>query len=209
MSGNAKYWSGVCYPENMLSDWQIKIGDLLQVPFAYAIHDLDHDSKSDHRKDHVHVVLAFPNTTTQKHALSVFNLLSSDGFTCCSTCQAVISIRHVYDYLIHDTDSCLKQGKELYTPDRRILGNGFDIGSYEQISLAEKDSISIELANIIVQQGFTNFMDFYIYVMSLHPDDVKYFEIIKSNSGFFERLSRGNYQKSLRILDIDESDELS
>ena len=207
MSGNAKYWSGVCYPENMASDWQLRIDDLLQVPFAYAIHDLDLDSKSEHRKDHVHVVLAFPNTTTFKHALSVFNLLSSDGLTCCSTCQAAISIRHVYDYLIHDTDSCRKQGKELYSPDCRILGNGFDIGSYEQISLAEKDAISIELANIIVKQAFTNFMDFYIYVMSLHPDDVKYFEIIKSNSGFFERLSRGNYQKSLRNIDVDEIDE--
>lgn len=198
MSGNAKYWSGVCYPENMISDWEIKIGDLLQVPYAYALHDLDHDSKSDHRKDHVHVILAFSNTTTQKHALSVFNLLSNSDSYCCSTCQAVISIRHVYDYLIHDTDSCRKLGKELYSVDRRITGNGFDIGSYEQISLAEKDSIAIELANIIMKQGFTNFMDFYIYVMSLHKDDTKYFEILKTNSGFFERLSRGNYQKTIQ-----------
>jgi len=197
MSGNAKYWSGVCYPENMISDWEIKIGDLLQVPYAYALHNLDHDSKSEHRKDHVHVILAFSNTTTQKHALSVFNLLSNSDSYCCSTCQAVISIRHVYDYLIHDTDSCRKLGKELYPVDRRITGNGFDIGSYEQISLAEKDSIVIELANIIMKQGFTNFMDFYIYVMSLHKDDTKYFEILKTNSGFFERLSRGNYQKSI------------
>jgi len=197
MSGNAKYWSGVCYPENMISDWEIKIGDLLQVPYAYALHNLDHDSKSEHRKDHVHVILAFSNTTTQKHALSVFNLLSNSDSYCCSTCQAVISIRHVYDYLIHDTDSCRKLGKELYPVDRRITGNGFDIGSYEQISLAEKDSIAIELANIIMKQGFTNFMDFYIYVMSLHKDDTKYFEILKTNSGFFERLSRGNYQKSI------------
>jgi len=198
MSGNAKYWSGVCYPENMISDWEIKIGDLLQVPYAYALHNLDHDSKSEHRKDHVHVILAFSNTTTQKHALSVFNLLSNSDSYCCSTCQAVISIRHVYDYLIHDTDSCRKLGKELYPVDRRITGNGFDIGSYEQISLAEKDSIVIELANIIMKQGFTNFMDFYIYVMSLHKDDTKYFEILKTNSGFFERLSRGNYQKSIQ-----------
>jgi len=197
MSGNAKYWSGVCYPENMISDWEIKIGDLLQVPYAYALHNLDHDSKSEHRKDHVHVILAFSNTTTQKHALSVFNLLSNSDSYCCSTCQAVISIRHVYDYLIHDTDSCRKLGKELYPVDRRITGNGFDIGSYEQISLAEKDSIAIELANIIMKQGFTNFMDFYIYVMSLHKDDTKYFEILKTHSGFFERLSRGNYQKSI------------
>ena len=37
-----KLWEGICYPENMLDDWQEEIDDILQVPFAYAIHDIDH-----------------------------------------------------------------------------------------------------------------------------------------------------------------------
>lgn len=41
-----KLWEGICYPENMLDDWQEEIDDILQVPFAYAIHDIDHDQKS-------------------------------------------------------------------------------------------------------------------------------------------------------------------
>ncbi len=203
---NAKYWSGVCYPENMISDWELNISDILQLPFAYCLHDLDRDSQSEHRKDHLHIILAFPNTTTQKHALSVLNKLSAPGFCCCSTIEQVISIRHIYDYLIHDTEGCRKKGKYLYDFSARKTGNGFDIGSYEQISLTEKDLITIELADIIVQQGFTNFMDFYIYVMSIHRDDLKYFEILKTNSGFFERLSRGNYQKSLSSVDISDLD---
>ena len=36
-----KLWEGICYPENMLDDWQEEIDDILQVPFAYAIHDID------------------------------------------------------------------------------------------------------------------------------------------------------------------------
>ena len=45
-----KLWEGICYPENMLDDWQEEIDDILQVPFAYAIHDIDHDQKSKQRK---------------------------------------------------------------------------------------------------------------------------------------------------------------
>lgn len=47
-----KLWEGICYPENMLDDWQEEIDDILQVPFAYAIHDIDHDQKSKQRKTH-------------------------------------------------------------------------------------------------------------------------------------------------------------
>lgn len=41
-----KLWEGICYPENMLEDWQEEIDDILQVPFAYAIHDIDHDQST-------------------------------------------------------------------------------------------------------------------------------------------------------------------
>lgn len=27
-----KLWEGICYPENMLEDWQEEIDDILQVP---------------------------------------------------------------------------------------------------------------------------------------------------------------------------------
>lgn len=35
-----KLWEGICYPENMRDDWQDEIDDILQVPFAYAVHEL-------------------------------------------------------------------------------------------------------------------------------------------------------------------------
>ena len=45
--------------------------------------------------------------------------------------------------LIHDTDTCRKQGKELYPPENRITGNNFDIGAYEQVGIAEKMKCSL------------------------------------------------------------------
>lgn len=135
--GNARYWWAVLYQENMRPDWREKIDDLLQLPYAYCEHTADKDSKSEHRKDHVHIIVAKSNTTSYKHIMEVFNLLSAPGKKALNTCEACVNIRHCYDYLIHDTDSCRKQGKEQYDPSRRITGNNFDIGAYEQISSAQ------------------------------------------------------------------------
>lgn len=100
----------------------------------------------------------------------------------------------MYDYLIHDTDNCRKQGKHLYSANDRIMGNNFDIGAYEQLSVADKNGICKELCNCIIQQNFTNFADFYIYILSTYEDS-NYFDVLKSYSGLLERLTRANYQK--------------
>lgn len=194
----ARFWCGITYQENMVDDWRDRLPDILQVPFAYCAHTLDLDSKSEHRKDHVHIILAFPNTTTFKHAMSVFNLLSRPGSRCISTCEAVIGIRNAYNYLIHDTNSARKAGKYLYSSSDRICGNSFDIGSYEQLGAAEKNEIIKDICGIIIKQDFKNFRDLYIYIMSNYNDS-NYFELLRTNSGFFERLTRGNYQKSLEL----------
>ena len=74
-----KLWEGICYPENMLDDWQEEIDDILQVPFAYAIHDIDHDQKSKQRKTHVHIIVVWGGNTTRKAIINVLNRLSADG----------------------------------------------------------------------------------------------------------------------------------
>lgn len=206
MINKARYWCGVLYPENMREDWQEEIDDLLQLPYAYCVHDLDTDSKSEHRKTHVHLIIVFPNTTTQKHAMSVFDQLSSAGRIALNTIQAVISIRSMYDYLIHDTEGCRKKDKYIYPRSARITGNNFDIGSYEQRSSAEKLDMSKELADILMQQRFIDFGEFYMYVMSNYDDS--YFEILKTNSGFYERLTKSNFQAFYREKNKIERNEI-
>lgn len=107
-----KLWEGICYPENMRDDWQDEIDDILQVPFAYAVHDIDHDQKSKQRKTHAHVIVVWGGNTTRKAIINVLNRLSADGKKCCSSAEPINNIRHAYDYLIHDTASCRKKGKE-------------------------------------------------------------------------------------------------
>lgn len=192
MAQKSKYWTGVLYPENMVSTWKEDIGEILQLPYCYCVHNKDNlvGDKKEERKEHVHLMVAFPNTTTYNHALTVFRGL---GLNSCNKIESVINVKYLYDYLIHDTEDAKKKNKYQYDVSERICGNNFDIGAFEQLSSKEKDDIARELCSIIINQRFTNFVDFYCYVIS--NCDSAAFEVIKTHSGLFERLTKGNFQK--------------
>lgn len=198
----ARYWVAVAYPENMIDDWKVTIGDVLGLPGAYCVHDKDmlgkHKGKEDHeRKEHVHIMLAFPNTTTYKRAMEVFSSLNAPGKQALNKVQVINSVRNMYDYLIHDTETCKKQGKYKYDKAERIEFNNFDIGAYEQLSIDDKNKMTKELCDFIKERKISNFLDF--YDMAMKEYDFSYFEIIKTYSGFFERLCKGNYHKISRM----------
>ncbi len=198
----ARYWVGVGYPENMREDWKDVIGEVLQLPYAYCVHDKDTDKAGDDRKDHVHIVIAFPNTTTYKSALSIMQGLSADGKKAFPTVQKVNNVRFMYNYLIHDTDDCRKKHKHQYSPSERITGNNFDIGSYEQLGVDQKKSMRIELSKLICEKRYTNYVDFYMDV--LRNFDPEYEEVLVNYSGHFERLTRGNHYKLTNVY-VDRS----
>lgn len=137
------------YPESMIDDWEIKMGDVLGYPYAYCIHNRCLNADKTPRKEHVHIMLAFPNTTTYKHAKSVY-----DGLGVVNKIERCISVRNSYNYLIHDTDSSRKQGKVAYKPEERITGNNFDIGAYEQIGVVDKQKIIDDICDLIDSMGF-------------------------------------------------------
>lgn len=194
MSEKAKYWMGVCYPENMVDNWEEVIGDVLGVPYAYCVHDKDMDTDGQVRKKHVHILTAFPNTTTHNHAKQALERLSKDGCSCISTIESCISVRGSYNYLIHDTEACRKQGKYQYPSESRITGNCFDIGAYEQISISEKRAKAKELSALLIEKGFDDYSEWYSFVIGL--DDSLAEEVALSYSGHFERLCKGIYHAS-------------
>ena len=198
----SRYWTAILYPENMKTGWKDEIGDILGVPYCYCIHSKDSlgqydpkESEQYQRKTHVHLIVVFSNTTTYNHCLQVLQGLSAEGKKALNTCQACISIRNSYEYLIHNTETSKKQGKYLYDVSERISGNNFDIGAYEQISLEDKTKMAHELCDYISSEKICNFVDFYDGAMKCFGDE--YFEIIKLYSGLFERLCKGNYHKEM------------
>lgn len=196
MAEKARYWVAIMYPENMIDDWQSEIASKLQIPFAYCIHDkcMEKDGKTV-RKEHVHIMVAFSNTTTQNHALTVFKTLEKPGCSAIpnDVIQQVFGVRNQYDYLIHDTEDCRKKNKYQYSAQERVTGNNFDIGSYEQLSLDDKEKILDEIADVVFEKQFCNFGDLYMYIRDNY--DKEYKHQLRANNGFFERLTKSNYQK--------------
>lgn len=196
--GKARYWWAVLYPENMIEDWEALLPEVLQLPFAYCIHDDDlekefEDQTQQKRKTHVHLMVAFSNTTTYKHVMEILSLLNAPGKKAFNKVEAVRGIRHAYEYLIHNTEASKRDGKKQYEPKERITGNNFDIGAYEQISSSDKLKMSKDICNYIVEHDISNFADLYMAVISCFDDN--YFEILQTYSGFYERLIKGNYHR--------------
>lgn len=191
----SRIWLAVTYPENMRQGWEEDCDEILQLPFAYCIHNGDRlkavaGQKAEGRKVHVHFILVFKNTTTRKHALAVINLLSEEGKQCCPGVKACLDVRQSWDYLIHDTPNARKKGKELYPPEARITGNCFDIGAYEQLSQDEKDQMIDELLQFAKVWNIRDMSDFYSKMREAF--DWRYFEVFRTANAMIDRVCRGN-----------------
>lgn len=139
------------------------------MPFAYAVHDIDHDQKSKQRKTHAHVIVVWGGNTTRKAIINVLNRLSADGKKCCSSAEPINNIRHAYDYLIHDTASCRKK---------------------------DKQDMLFELVGFIMCERFETINDFTAAALREFPE--QYREIIVGYNSILERYCRGNYLNAER-----------
>lgn len=194
-----RIWVGILYTENMREDWKSVIDDVLDLPFAYCVHDKDLDLDGDCRKPHVHLMVAWPGPTTYTEALRLMSSLSAPGKRAINKVEAVRNVRRQYAYLIHATAKAKEAGKYQYDPSERITGNCFDIGAYEQISLVEKQRMRQELSKLIAEKEITNYADFYVYVLSNFEPD--YEDVVVSFSSHFTRMINGTWQKVQERLD--------
>lgn len=154
---STRNWVAVLYPENMVVGWEDRIYRLLQVPFAYIIHDKDdveldddiYQAKKLPRKTHIHIMIHYGNTTTYQSALDLFNSLSALGKRCCNTCQPVRNITYMYSYFTHNTPD--SRDKFQYSSDSIVLGNNFDLGQY--IEIQEEDlSACLEMITDVIMK---------------------------------------------------------
>lgn len=202
---SARYWWAVMYPENMIDNWEEKIYSLIQFPFAYCIHDKDlRHEVAEERKKHIHLIIAFNNTTTYNHALNVFKkLFAPDKIAIPNNrFEACIKVSWCFNYLIHNTDDCREKHKHLYDVSERVTGNCFDIGLFEQYSIEEKNAIINDMCLILRNNQFTNFEDFCECIEDSFPGEPIYRQLLKENSAYFERRTKGIYQRLLRKGDL-------
>lgn len=193
--GKNRQWVAVLFNENLRPNWKEEIDNLVQLPYAYCVHDKGLQLEDgEHRKVHTHLILVWPAPTTHKHAIEVFGRLSAEGKRAFAAIEPVYNARRMYDYLIHDTEDCKKKGKYLFLKSERVTGNNYDIGSYEQVSQADKNEAFDKLTDMVLAYDIQNFADFISRSRVEFPDDQELVrDVIRSYSGYFDRLIKGVY----------------
>ncbi|MCL2061151.1 MAG: Rep family protein [Firmicutes bacterium] len=107
------WWSGTCYHKEQLQAI-ITSSDIHR--YAYILHDKDKQPNSEElKKPHYHFVVQF----AKNQRGSWFKAFATDdmGLVFVQRCSIPES---AYNYLIHDTPSCRKEGKHLYDVSERI-----------------------------------------------------------------------------------------
>lgn len=125
------WWSGTCYHKEQL-DMIISSSDVHR--YAYILHDKDKQANSNElKKPHYHFLVQF--SRTQRGAW--FKAFATDdmGLVFYERCTIPES---AYNYLIHDTPTCKKQGKHLYDTSERVTTiDTFDTPEQEKDEHAE------------------------------------------------------------------------
>lgn len=129
----ATWWSGTCYHKEQL-DAIISSSDIRS--YAYILHDKDKQTNSDTlKKPHYHFLVQFG----QQQRGAWFKAFATDdmGIVFCERCTIP---KAAYDYLIHDTPTCKKQGKYLYDQSERT-------STIEDFGTDENEDENLELYN--------------------------------------------------------------
>jgi len=129
----ATWWSGNCYHLDQL-DAIINSTDVKA--YAHILHDKcpKDDGTGELKKPHYHYLVQL----TRNQRGSWFKQFASEDMGIVFA-KPVKCPQSAYDYLIHDTDKCRKQGKVLYDPSSRTSTiDNFDAGDKEKKNSTER-----------------------------------------------------------------------
>ena len=144
----ATWWSGNCYHLEQLNAI-ISSTDIKS--YAYILHDKCHkeDNTNELKKPHYHFLVQLHKNQRG----SWFKQFKTEdmGIVFAQPCRVPES---AYNYLIHDTDTCRKQKKFLYSEDERI--STIDKDNFETEDKDAKKQTNTEKFFIRLYEGATN-----------------------------------------------------
>lgn len=168
-----RIWAFVGYPESLPTDWfDILQQTGLQIAIS-PLHDHDLDPTGELKKAHYHFMVIYEGPTTYNHVLELTKSLN------CTIPIKLESARGMYRYHIHMDNP----EKYQYDDRDRILINGFDLSSCNQLTHAEVLKIKREVIDFINDNGIKEYADL---VKILHGSDfIQMLDVVTSNTIFF------------------------
>lgn len=186
MSIKARYWACVAYPESLPADWLEKLRETgLQVAVS-PLHDQDVNPTGEGKKEHYHIIFSYEGPTTYNN---VKNL--------CDTFKMTIpikleSVRGMYRYHLH-----LDNPEKFQYDDRdRILLNGFDSNSVNELTKTEVNKLKKEIIGFINDNNIVEYAD--LITTLLENDFTQMLDVATSHTILFNTFitSRRNKLKN-------------
>lgn len=181
----ARYWACVGYPDSLPIDWIDKLRETgLQVAIS-PLHDKDTNPTGEGKKEHYHLIFAYEGPTTYNNVKSLcedFNMTIPIKLE---------SVRGMYRYHLH-----LDNPEKYQYDDRdRILINGFDSNSVNELTKTEVNKYKKEILKFICDNDIIEYCDL---ITTLMDNDLSQMvEVASSHTLLFNTFicSRRNKKK--------------
>lgn len=181
-----RYWGFVGYPESLPENWRDLITESgLQCAIS-PLHDKDLNATGEEKKPHYHFIVVYDGPTTKNNV---------EEF--CKKLNATIpikleSIRGMYRYHLH-----LDNPEKYQYDDRdRILLNGFDTNSVNELTKTEVNKLKKEIIIFINDNDIVEYAD--LITILIENDYTQLIDVATSHTILFNTFitSRRNRTKS-------------
>lgn len=158
-------WTFELYPESMDPNYR-SILDALHCQWVESpVHDQDLTMEGDHKKDHIHIVLAFEGNKSYSQVKDI--ALSCKGVIPPVDTARISSIRGMVRYLIHLDNP----EKHQYERSGIIAHGGMDIAPYFQYAGEMIKKMLSDMQAYICAQSIYEYSDFLDYAAAEHYND--------------------------------------
>ena len=145
----SRIWASVGYPESLPDDWLERFTESgLQVAIS-PLHDKDLNPTGEEKKPHYHIIFNYDGPTTYEHVKEI-----CDEFNMTIPIK-LESLRGMYRYHIHQDNP----EKYQYDDRDRILLNGFDPNSVNELTKTEVNKLRKEILSFIIDNDIFEYSD--------------------------------------------------
>lgn len=169
---------------------------LKQTGLEYAIsplHDKDllEDNSFRTKKPHYHIIVCYGNTTTYNNVLNLTKQFNSP------VPQALEQVRGYYRYLTH------KDNPDKYQYDEKdiVVGNGFNIANYTELTKVEINHIKQQLQMLVRNEDILEYSELMDYL--LDNEMLLEYDVASSNTHFLDKYITSRRHRRKVVIDIE------
>lgn len=163
-------WTCILYPEDLPSDFRLRINDMHIKWIESPLHDRDVNPDGSPKKEHIHILLMFGNIKTKEQVVSLFKdaFGSSDSGSIVgvATPQVVSDRTALVRYFAHLDHPSKAQ---YLTSD--IVGHcGADVETILKSTVSDLQEMIVEIEEYIDDNGITELCELSRRIRCVHPE---------------------------------------